>query len=197
MKVRMGQSTNDFIKQLAKEQQEKANAVVKQARTWLSKSKYYEYDLDEKIEFLRSSAGQTLLRHLCKSKIAWVDIASLLNMSQKQLFDLKREYWEIHDAYESGRAEALGEIEQSMFQLANGYTVQLETKREVAMPDGTMKETTETKDQYIPKNFLAIKYLLEQMRALEFQNEQAKREIDRNRIPLEIVIIGQDELETD
>lgn len=190
-------SKNDFIERLAKEQREKQAETVKQARQWLEKHKFYNYEEEAVVDFLRSTKGQTLLQHLVKSKIPFAEIANLLNMSQRKLFDLKREYWELHDAYERGRAQSLDEVEEAMYKIAKGYTTPVETKREVLMPDGSIKETTEVKEQYILPNFYAQKYLLEQHRAMEYQNELAKRELDRNRINLEIVVIGQDELEMD
>ena len=190
--------SNQFVENLIKQHEADLQAVERASREVLNENKYYDLDEDGKVEFLCSKKGQAIIQNLAKKRISFANIADALAFSQKKLHALARDNDEIYDAIDRGRASELDEVEQTLYKLANGYTI---TERKTITQDsGRGREpivTIQDADRYIAPNFFAQKYLLEQKRQMEYQADQARQNMELNRVNLEIVVIGEDEIKQD
>lgn len=185
---------DDYVKQLIQEREKGLKTVFVKTREHLEQIKYFELEKDAKIEFLCSKDGQQLVENCAKNKVSFAEMSGLFGFGQKELHELAKETPEIYDAIDRGRVKEVDEVEQMLNKLAIGYTIT--EKRERVITDSHERESrqTELNERYIPPNFLAQKYVLETKRALEFQADKAQAEIEKNKIHLEIVVIGEDEL---
>jgi hypothetical protein len=193
-------TVNDqFVNDLIKQQEEALQEAVRETKRSLNGHKYYDLDEESKVEFLCSKKGQTLIQNLAKKRVSFANIAETFAFTQKKLHAVARDNEEIYDAIDRGRASELDEVEKNLYKLAKGETVSEKTiiTEDSGRGNRDPKVIVQERERYIPPNFFASKYLLEQKREMEYRADLARQNMELNRVNLEIVVIGQDELQAD
>ena len=189
-------ANDQFVNDLIKQQEEALQEAVKETKRSLNGHQYYNLDEDQKVEFLCSKKGQTLIQNLAKKRVSFANIAETFAFTQKKLHAVARDNEEIYDAIDRGRASELDEVEKNLYKLAKGETV---SERTIITEDGGRgrepKVIVQERERYIPPNFFASKYLLEQKREMEYRADLARQNMEQNRVNLEIVVIGENELQ--
>lgn len=186
---------DDYVQSLIREREKSLSQVVKEASAYLLKIEYYSLENDKRIEFLCSSDGLAIVENLSKKRVTFSEIASTLGYSQKELHEIIKNNDGVYDAIDRGRSSELDEAEKMIYKLATGYYINEESTRTV--DNGRGREPIvekQDKQRYIMPNFYAQKYLMEQKRQMEYKAEQERAEFEKNKINLEIVVIGEDEL---
>ena len=87
-------------------------------------------------------------------------IASHFGISRETLHQYETLNSDISDAIQRGRSVAIGELENTMFKLAQGYTVTLQKTMKVRDPGGGEHLEDYEEDVHVPPNFNALRFLL-------------------------------------
>lgn len=192
------QTDDQYVKSLIVEKDKKEQENYKKARAYLEGQKYYDKTLEDKVDFLLTEDGLVLVEYLSSVKLALVKIAEILAVTQTVFHNILRDNPTIYDAVDRGRVKELDEVEKALFKLAKGYYVK-ENKEKVYTNERTERESTQTEvyERYIPANFAAVSYILNNKRQQEYKDKQIEYEIAKNTIHVEIEIIGDDEVNLD
>ena len=189
----MANKQNEYINQLIKEQEESKREVYKKAHNYLKKIKFYEKKLEEKVDYLLTENGLTLIEKLSSERMQLLEIANCLGITQKSLHEISRENPEIFDAIDRGRAKDYNEVEMALLKLATGYYKEEEVI-ESYQNERSIKPVIKKKifkRWFQPNTYANIKYL-ETKKKEEYMKSQIELETAKNTIKIEFQIIGDD-----
>lgn len=179
---------NKLINDLIKQRENHLREIERKTYQWLKEKGYYKQNKDEKKKFLLTEKGLSLVEGLAREDLPFINIAKALSLSQKELHEFSRENNEIYDAIDMGRANKLNIVEDALYQMAQDRYVD-ETRERVhsSSRSGSQTKTKETYHKFIPANWYAVKYIMEQKRSMEYK---AKREddLDNNKEKVNFVI---------
>lgn len=183
------------IQSLIDQREKNLTAVYKESRAYLMSQKFYEKTLNEKVEFLGSGDALVLIENMYGNKMSIIMIADCLGVTQNEFYEIMRENPKVFDAIERGRSKQIDEVEETLYQVANGFYKE-ETKEKLFYNDRTDREAkqVETYKRFYPPNFYAQQYLLNNKREKEYRDKQIEMEIAKNTIKIELVTIGDDTL---
>jgi hypothetical protein len=158
----------DSLLNLAK--QEKMDIEAKTIRH-LTDNDFYKLALEKQEEYMLSDEGLKLVEFLAKKNFTLVKIAYVFAKTQKWLSDLQSANPQFYDAMKLGYNDRDTEIEDALFKMANGYYVTEErtTVKEIN-PERSYKET-QSSQRYIPGNYYAAQYLINNRRELEYKKD--------------------------
>jgi len=189
----MANKQNEYINQLIKEQEASKREVYKKAHNYLKKIKFYEKKLEEKVDYLLTENGLTLIEKLSSERMQLLEIANCLGITQKSLHEISRENPEIFDAIDRGRAKDYNEVEMALLKLSTGYYKEEEVvesyQNERSIQPVIKKKIY--KKWFPPSAYANIKYL-ETKKKEEYMKSQIELETARNTIKIEFQIIGDD-----
>lgn len=116
---------------------------------------------------MRKSKYETVILPRFEEIKEWVsdgltdkEIIAKLGISKSTWYKHKADFVEFSDTIVDCRKPKVDELEQTMFKLANGYTVRLRKAMKVRVEGGgeTVEEYME--DVHVPPNFNALRFLL-------------------------------------
>ena len=117
----MKRQENRYIDQLINELEANKKETEKKAKDYLEKIGFYERKIDEKVDYLLTKNGLTLIEKLSSDRLQLLEIARCLGITQKSLHEISRDNPEIFDAIDRGRARDYNEVEMALLKLATGY----------------------------------------------------------------------------
>lgn len=190
-------SADKYVESLIKKRESELAKAIKDTKKYLTAKKFYDLTEEGKVDFLKSKNGLVLLEGMSKSKIPFVEIASCFNVTQRWLHDTSRENQELYDAIDRGRAESIDAVEEALSKMAKGYFKTETRNRKMVNERGREATMVETYEKWIPANFTAAQYIMNNKRQMEYRNRQEAEQLAKNTIHLEIEIIGDYELVKD
>lgn len=185
----------EYVQGLIDEKQKRMKESYVKARSYLESIGFYEKTQDEKIDYLLEKDGLLLIEGLSSDKHSITTISELLGFTQGFFHNLMRDEEKIFDAVDRGRTRDIDEVEQALYKMAKGYYV-TEKRNKYYYNDRNDTESKQTEDyeRFIPSNFAAAQYILNNKRQQEYKDKQIEYEIAKNTIHVEVELIGDDEL---
>jgi len=125
--VRKSDYEDMLIDNLVKAREKEVSDLQKKVKTWLDKKNYYKMNLDDKKEFMLTKDGILLIESLAKKDLSLVQIATTLEITQKDLHAFSRENPEIYDAIDRGREQKENQVVDALYKAAVDRYIEEET----------------------------------------------------------------------
>lgn len=184
------------IDKLIEDNETRVQKVSKQEKSILAKKNFWAKNIDEKVEYLKTEEGLAIIQSLSGQRLSQLAVADILGLSYNEFIRIRKENDDIYDAFDKGRMKDYDEVEEALFKMAKGYLVPEKRSKVVKDSKDGRHDTTieETSERYIPADFRANSYILENKRREEWKRQQIEISEAKNRVNIQIEIIGDDEL---
>jgi len=191
----MKRQENRYIDQLINELEANKKETEKKAKDYLEKIGFYERKIDEKVDYLLTKNGLTLIEKLSSDRLQLLEIARCLGITQKSLHEISRDNPEIFDAIDRGRARDYNEVEMALLKLATGYYKE-EEATERFKNERSLEPTIKKKvyKRWFPPNPYANMKYLEIKKKEEYLQSQIDLEKAKNTIKIQFEIVGDDSI---
>lgn len=182
-----------LINKLVKAREKEVSDLQKKVKAWLDKKNYYKMNIDDKKEFMLTREGILLIESLAKKDLSLVQIATTLEITQKDLHAFSRENPEIYDAIDRGREQKENLVVEALYAAAQDRFVEEETIfRNKSGRSERESERIQTYKKFIPANFRAIEYILNSKRSMEYKRKAEDELLDENKPAVFVIKIAGD-----
>jgi len=139
------------------------------ANKYLSKVGFFQFDLEQKSDFLKSIESLKVVRAMAKRNFSLVEMADTFDLTQKDFSDICNANPRIQDAIDLGLNSRNKEVEEALYKLATGYTVEEKTTYKTRTGNREMVKEQIT-EKFIAPNGRIATYLAENRRRYEFKS---------------------------
>ena len=162
------------------------------ANDYFNKIGFFEFDLEEKVDYLKKEQSLKIIVAMAKKGFSLVEMSRLLNLTQKDFADVCNSNPMIQDAIDLGLNSRNKDVENALYKLATGYTVEEKTTYKTQTGNREMVKEQIT-EKFIPPNERAARYLAENRRRYEFKSNTTELAANGNNAFSIKVIFDEDE----
>ena len=163
----------DYFETLIQETNSERLKFKKAVKSFLTKNDFYDKTLDKKTDFLLTDRALKMLQAAAKETFSLVEIADMLELTQRDLTDIMIQEAKISDAIDMGYASRNTLVENALLKLATGYKVEEKTTLINQTGSREMKKISIAEKNVAP-DYRAAKYWAENRRRFEYKSNTAE-----------------------
>lgn len=189
----MAGKQKDPFKQILEEKDKEKRDFRSKATQFLDKKGFFAKELKDKIEYLITHEGQRIIAAAAKEGFSLIEIANILNITQRDLHEARNSHPEIYDAIDWGYTNRDLEVVNALHKLATGYEYDEKTLHTTSRGSRKMqKEIVTTK--HVPPNARAAQYWLNNKKRYEFKKDTDLTAIpESNRFSIDVSFGGNED----
>ena len=183
----------NYFEEIIKETNEERREFQNKAKMFFKRSNFYDMTSDKKLDFLSTKPCLNILQAAAKRTFSLLEIAVMLDVTQLDMSNFMKQNPKIQDAIDLGYSTRNTDVENALYKLATGYTVQEKTILINETGNREMKKTS-ISEKYIPPNERAARYWAENRRRFEYKSNTAELEVGSgNAFEIKVKFEGTDE----
>ena len=166
-------AVDNYFEKIIQETEKDRIEFKEKANKYFNKVGFFELVLDKKIDVLKKEENLKILSAMTKKGFTLVEIAGILKVTSIDLKDIMTANGEIQDAIDYGYNFKNREVEDALYKLATGYTVEEKTTYKTKTGNREMIKE-QIAEKFIQPNPTIAKYWSENRRRHEFKSNTAE-----------------------